>query len=100
MQSHYPAAFEREMGCTESELLGWLPGACGGRSLVLSPGRAEIEMGDGSHLVLAWQSLPPRRIALMTVPRLAIRFAFEGVDEIERHRFMRYFDLHTQRGGG
>jgi len=39
-------------------------------------------------------------IALMRLPRLALRFAFSGVSEAERHAFMKRFDLYTQRGGG
>jgi hypothetical protein len=34
------------------------------------------------------------------MPRLAIAFHFERVDEAKRQAFMRYFDLYTQRGGG
>ena len=29
MQSFYEERFEREMGCTEAEWLGWLPNAIG-----------------------------------------------------------------------
>jgi hypothetical protein len=29
-----------------------------------------------------------------------VSFQFERVDETTRQRFMRYFDLYTQRGGG
>ena len=99
MQATYPAGFEREMGCTEAELLRWLPGAVNGRALTLLPRSAEVAIGSG-RLALAWRELPPRRIALMSMPRLAIVFHFEGVDEAERHAFMRFFDLYTQRGGG
>ena len=99
MQSAYDAAFERDVGCTEAEWLGWLPGACGQHALDLGPGRADVSVGAG-RLRLDWQPLPPRRIALMTMPRLAVRFRFEGVDAAERLRFMRYFDLHMHRGGG
>ena len=49
---------------------------------------------------LAWQVLPPRRIALLCIPRLAVAFRFEGVDDAARQAFMRHFDLYTQRGGG
>ena len=35
MQAHYAADFKREMGCTEAELLRWLPGATNGRALTL-----------------------------------------------------------------
>jgi hypothetical protein len=44
--------------------------------------------------------LPDRQIALMRIPRLAVSFRFDGVDVDCRVRFMRHFDLHTQRGGG
>ena len=99
MQATYPAGFEREMGCTEAELLRWLPGAVNGHALTLRPCSAEVIVGSG-RLVLAWRELPPRRIALMSMPRLAIVFRFEGVDEAERQAFMRFFDLYMQRGGG
>jgi len=99
MQATYPAGFEREMGCTEAELLRWLPGAVNGHALTLMPCSAEVIVGSG-RLVLAWRELPPRRIALMSMPRLAIVFRFEGVDEAERQAFMRFFDLYMQRGGG
>ncbi len=99
MQAHYPAQFEREMGCTEPELLRWLPGAVNGRAFRLRPGAADVGI-DGGRLELAWQALPPIRIALLQMPRLAVSFRFEDVGEVERQAFMRYFDLYTQRGGG
>lgn len=99
MQSWYPGQFEREMGCTEAELLTWLPGAARGLPVVLQPGQAAVSIGSG-RLQLRWQPLPPRRIALLALPRLAVSFVFEAVDAAERQRFMRHFDLYTQRGGG
>lgn len=99
MQAHYPASFEREMGCTADELRRWLPGASGGSPLALHAGGADVALGHGA-LRLRWQALPPRRIALVTLPRLHVRFDFERVDDDERQRFMRRFDLYTQRGGG
>ncbi|MBX3606660.1 MAG: hypothetical protein KF788_15380 [Piscinibacter sp.] len=99
MQSWYAERFEREMGCTEDELLRWLPGAVQGRPTRLQPGAATVAIGAG-RLHLRWHALPARHIALLAMPRLAIDFAFEAVDEAERQRFMRHFDLYTQRGGG
>jgi hypothetical protein len=99
LQGWYAAAFEREMGCTEGEWLMWLPGAVGGRPLQLGAGMAQVAIGAGT-LRLSWQLLAERRIALMRLPRLAVQFAFDGVDEAERQDFMRYFDLYTRRGGG
>ena len=99
MQAHYAAQFERDMGCTEAELLHWLPGATRGHRLTLGAGTAFVEI-DAGALQLAWAVLPPRQIALMCIPRLALSFRFDTVDEATRQRFMRHFDLYTQRGGG
>ena len=99
MQSDYPDAFERELGCTEGEWLSWLPGAADGRALALEPGAARVAIGAGS-LSLRWQVLEPRRIALVVLPRLAVSFRFEGVADAARLAFMRRFDLYLQRGGG
>ena len=100
MQAHYAAEFEREYGCTEAEWLGWLPAAIGDRPWSRpESGRAEATIGSG-RLTLAWAVLPPRRIALIAMPRLAVSFRFDGVDEGLRQAFMKRFDLYLQRGGG
>ena len=99
VQSFYPERFERDMATTEAEWLAALPRAVGEHVCVLGPGRADVQMGQG-RLVLQWHPLPPRVIALMRLPRLAVQFAFEGVDEAARQRFMKRFDLSMQRGGG
>lgn len=99
MQAHYEARFEREMGCSVREWLDWLPGAVEPHALRVEDGAAEVRL-DGGRLSLAWQALPPRRIALMVLPRLQVRFAFDAVADDARQRFMRRFDLYMQRGGG
>jgi hypothetical protein len=99
MQAHYAAAFERDMACTPAEWQRWLPGATGGLPLHLGTGQARVTLATGG-LLLTWHTLPPRQIALLRLPRLAVRFVFEAVADDERQRFMRYFDLYTQRGGG
>ena len=99
MQGWYAESFEREMGCTVPELLRWLPGAGGGREVVMQPDGAVVALEAG-RLRLSWHALAPRQIALMRMPRLAVSFVFENVDPAQRQQFMRYFDLYTQRGGG
>ena len=99
MQGWYAADFEREMGCTEAELLRWLPGAAGPHALRVGDRNAVVTI-DAGRLQLRWIALPARQIALMRMPRLAVSFGFEGVDEGSRQTFMRHFDLYTQRGGG
>lgn len=111
MQASYPPVFERDMGCTPAEWLGWLPRALGDDTADLTQlgmvtaadpagtSRLVIHM-DGGQLTLAWQPLEPRRLGLAVLPRLWVRFEFVGVDDGVRHRFMKRFDLYTQRGGG
>ena len=99
MQGWYAAHFEREMGCTEAELLRWLPGAAGAHALNVGE-RSAVVAVDAGRLHLRWSALPARQIALMSLPRMAVSFSFEGVDEASRQTFMRHFDLYTQRGGG
>ena len=99
MQSHYPERFEREMGCTEAEWLGWLPQAIGDHFYKLQAQSAGVRIGDGA-LGLKWQVGAPRVIGLIRMPRLLVSFRFAGVDEAVRQEFMRRFDLYMQRGGG
>ncbi len=99
MQSFYPETFERDMACTEAEWLAWLPAAIGAHGFQLEPGRARVTLGGGA-LQLQWQAQPPRQIARIRLPRLAVSFRFDGVPEQRRQDFMRRFDLYTQRGGG
>ena len=87
------------MGSTEAEWLAALPRACGEHNFTLSSGQAQVRIGQG-QLHLHWHTLPPRVIALLRMPRLAVRFDFEGVEEDERQHFMKRFDLTMQRGGG
>ncbi len=94
-----PETFERDCGCTPAEWLRWLPEATQGRPLALAPGQAQVQLAEGT-LSITWHELPPRRIALITLPRLGVRFAYQGVPAPARQAFQRLFDLSTQRGGG
>ena len=110
MQSHYDASFTREMGCTETEWLGWLPAAIGahawqrdGQSVRIALGKPESEPESGStsaSVCIRWSVGEPRVIALMRIPRLHVQFDFNAADAAQRYRFMRHFDLYMQRGGG
>jgi hypothetical protein len=99
VQAHYPLTFEREMGCTADELRAWLPGASRGRAIEWRECGAVVSI-DAGHATLSWQALEPRRIALITLPRLRVAFTAAGVGEAPWQAFMKHFDLYTQRGGG
>ena len=104
MQAFYDATFSREMGCTESEWLGWLPAAMGQHTWQRCGQTASVEINnaDGSvgRMQVQWQDGAPRQIALMRIPRLLVSFQFEGLTDAQRYTFMRRFDLYMQRGGG
>ena len=104
MQSHYPERFERDMSCTESQWLGWLPAAIGdhawqrhGHGVCVNFSQRQ---GGAATLSLSWRVLPPRVHGLVRLPRLGVTFDFGGLPEAERQVFMRRFDLYMQRGGG
>jgi hypothetical protein len=99
MSPDFSPDFERDYGCTEAEWLRWLPGAVGAHALQLTPGAAQVEI-DGGRLRIRWAELPPRRIALLHLPRLQVEFGFDAVGDEARRRFMHHFDLFLQRGGG
>ena len=99
MQSHYAAQFERDMGCTETEWLGWLPAALGDNIWQRDGASVQVVIDPGS-LQIDWQRAEPRVLGQARIPRLLVRFAFAGVDEAQRYVFMKRFDLYMQRGGG
>ena len=84
MQTDYPAQFERDMGCTEAEWVAWMPRAIGAHAWQQQAAQITVQVGSG----------------LLRMPRLLVRFEFEGVDAAGRQAFMRPFDLSLQRGGG
>jgi hypothetical protein len=100
VQAHYAATFAREQGYTAREWRRCLPGAARDHTVQwLGENAASITIGTGL-LHMAWQQLPDRQIALMSMARLAVDYTFENVSDTDRHVFMRYFDLFMQRGGG
>lgn len=99
MQSFYPTQFDREMGCTETEWLMWLPAAMGDVPWRQGAQSVQADVGGGA-LQIHWRTGEPRRIALISMPRLHVGFAFNGLDDAQRYRFMKRFDLYMQRGGG
>jgi len=99
MQSDYPELFERDMAGSEAEWLGWMPRALGSHPWQREGASIRVQIGAG-QLTIRWQPLPERRIALLRMQRLLVRFAFEGLDADQRRAFMKPFDMSLQRGGG
>lgn len=99
MQSFYAERFERDMGCTPADWLGWLPRALGSVPWRLQGDALQAQVAGG-QLHIHWRVDEPRRLGLAVIPRLRVCFAFNGVTEAERLAFMKRFDLYTHRGGG
>lgn len=98
--TEFPERFEREQSFSEVDWVRCLPGAVREHPLSLpAPSRAVVDIGAGT-LELEWTKLPPRRLGIVLLPRMAVTYRFDGVDATARNEFMRYFDLYTQRGGG
>lgn len=96
-----PEAFERVMGCTETELVCWLPRALPDAALTLDrPAGHSVATWASSSLELRWHTLPPRRIALLEIPQLKVRFVYQCLGNEERYRVQKCFDLQTHWGGG
>lgn len=91
------------MGCTARELRSWLERALPGAQLAIRGGgdeghcRARFEDGE---LLIAWQAIDPRKVALLTIPQLQVRFQYTGLSPQRRREVQDYFDRATQRGGG
>ena len=99
MAAQVPERFERDMAGSEADWLRLLPPALAPHPWQREDAAVNVAIGDG-RLRITWVPLPPRRIALLSFPRLHVRFAFDGVPPSARAGFMRHFDLHTHRGGG
>ena len=90
---------EREMGCTLEELRRWLPGATA-HAPARVDGEALVVSTPGGEVRIDARPQPPRRIAGISLPVLAVRFTFVGLDEAAREAVLARFDLYTRRGGG
>lgn len=86
------------MGCTAAELVSWLPRALPDAELSTDvPGQRNIAAWASGSLDLRWNTLPPRRIALLEIPQLQVNFVCSGLDDA-RYRIQKCFDLQTHRG--
>jgi hypothetical protein len=94
-----PFALDREMGCTREDLLRWLPDATG-RAPARVEGDAIVLSVAGGEVRIVARERPARRIALVSLPVLAVSFRFDGLDATAREAFLARFDLYTRRGGG
>lgn len=89
----------RVMACNLADLRRWLREVTADPALELVDGVAEILLGDDMMRVRA-RTLPPRRIALVSIQQLEVRFEYPDSLAGLARAWIRRFDRHTQRGGG
>jgi hypothetical protein len=91
--------FERVMACSRADLDRWLRELTGSDQGVAATGRATLAF-DWGELRLETEPMPPRRIALLKVQQLRVRFVPPPGRDAEARDWIERFDHHTQRGGG
>jgi hypothetical protein len=90
---------DREMGCTRAEFLRWLPGATRHAPARIEGDEVTLSVEDG-HVRITLREQAPRRLALLSLPVLAVRFRFDGLGPAAREDFLAHFDAYIRRGGG
>lgn len=91
------------MGCSVDDLVRWLPLAMGDfyTQTSLHVDGAEVFHPKNPLISIAAVTKAPRKIALLSIPVLSLRFLFdESLSSAECGRIMECFDLYTRRGGG
>lgn len=97
MHAFHPESFDREIGCSEKEWLAWLPHAMGSHAYALVGNALTAPMATG-QLRLSWRPVASAGPVTAASPRLRVSYRFSGLDALHRYRFMKNFDLFTQRG--
>jgi hypothetical protein len=90
---------ERVMGCSRVDVARWLVELTGSDHGLLERGCAELQL-DWGVLTIETQAMPPRRVALLRLPQLAVRFRYDPAFRYQARAWITHFDHHTQRGGG
>lgn len=98
MHSAFPAEqFDRELALAESAWLDRLPQAVGAHPSQ-QVGRALTVAIEPGQVRLSWRPVTVHDGAGGQAPRLRVSFRFRGLDDLERYRFMKRFDLCMRTG--
>lgn len=91
---------EREMGFDRDDFIRVLPKGLRHDRFVIDGDVIRIKAPPGRRFTIYLSEKPPRRIALLRLPVLGVRFEFEGYAEDEARALLATFDKHVHRGGG
>lgn len=98
-QGETTTQFSREMGLTHADFFRTLPAAMGELPYQVN-GLQVVSQQANKLLNIQLGSQQQRRIALLSIPYVAIDFCFRGYQAAEVKAFMQRFDSYFQRGGG
>lgn len=90
---------QRVMACTPADLARWLVELTGSDHGLGRTGTAELVL-DWGVLTIEAAPMPPRRVALLRLPQLDVRFRYDPAFRDQARAWITHFDHHTQRGGG
>ena len=93
------AQFTREMGITPDEFRRTLPDAVGHEKYSIQ-GNEILIRDPGGRVRIVLHPTGVRRLGMLALPVTPVEFAFEGLDQSDRERFMDRFERYFQRGGG
>ena len=88
----------RVMACDRADIERWLR-ELAPAGLAVRPDGFAFEV-DGVPIEISVSDHPHRRIGLLAIPQLAVRFSYPGDARDAAHAWIVRFDRHTQRGGG
>ena len=90
-------AFDKEMAITHRDFVRLLARAVGHKNFRLADGKILIADGRRKMEITLSEEFE-RRIALVALPVIFVRFAFTGYEDAQAE--MKCIDMHFQRGGG
>jgi hypothetical protein len=88
-----------EMGLTHAEFFRTLPSALQDVAYRVDDRQVTVVI-DRGRVIITLGPQRQRRIALLSMPYVAVTFEFEDLDQVAADRFMETFMRYYQRGGG
>ena len=89
----------RQMGYTHADFFRLLPGAMGDYRYEVDGLRVLAQVGEGT-LTITLGPEGQRRLVLVVIPQTTIMFEYQGVSDVDREAFVKFFDLRFMKGLG
>ena len=91
--------FVIEMGYSRKEFIRNFSSMAGDLPYQIKQNTIQLQQAD-RQLLITLGADQPRKIASLTIPRIAVTFQFSGYSTVELERFMENFRRHYHKGGG